>query len=66
MSGVPGGSPHGKRQPALFERYFGLIEAIFVFALAIAFYLWQRRDLRKARDAARADETKERDSEAPD
>ena len=50
----------------MFESYFGLIEAIFVFALAIAFYLWQRRDLRKARDAARAKEAKERERKAAD
>lgn len=42
----------------MFERYFGLIEALFVFGLAIAFYLWQRHDLRKARDETRAREEK--------
>lgn len=47
-----------KRRQALFERYFGLIEALFVFGLAIAFYLWQRHDLRKARDETRAREEK--------
>lgn len=31
----------------MFETYFGLIEAGFVFALAIGFYIWQRRDLRR-------------------
>jgi DNA-binding transcriptional regulator/RsmH inhibitor MraZ len=31
----------------LLESYFGLIEAIFVFGLAIAFYIWQKRDLRR-------------------
>ena len=31
----------------MFENYFGLIEAAFVFGLAIAFYVWQMRDLRK-------------------
>jgi predicted histidine transporter YuiF (NhaC family) len=31
----------------LFEEYFGLIEAGFVFGLAVAFYIWQRRDLRR-------------------
>ncbi len=43
------------------ENYFGLIEAAFVFGLAIAFYIWQRRDLRRyemqdraERDARRA------------
>jgi hypothetical protein len=34
----------------LLENYFGLIEAAFVFGLAIAFYIWQRRDLRKYDD----------------
>lgn len=41
------GNSAGRRRPALLEHYFGLIEAIFVFGLAIAFYIWQRRDLRK-------------------
>ncbi|GGE76284.1 hypothetical protein [Niveispirillum cyanobacteriorum] len=43
------------------ENYFGLIEAGMVFGLAIAFYIWQRRDLRRyekqdraAREAKRA------------
>jgi hypothetical protein len=31
----------------LLESYFGLIEAVFVFGLAIAFYIWQKRDLRR-------------------
>lgn len=31
----------------MLENYFGLIEAVFVFSLAIAFYVWQRRDLNK-------------------
>lgn len=31
----------------MLEHYFGLIEAAFVFGLAIAFYVWQMRDLRK-------------------
>ncbi len=30
------------------ERYFGIIEAAFVFGLAIAFYVWQKRSLAKA------------------
>ncbi len=39
----------------MLESYFGIIEAIFVFSLAIAFYVWQMRDLKKekARAAAR-------------
>lgn len=37
----------GRRRPDLLENYFGLIEAAFVFGLAIAFYVWQKRDLRK-------------------
>lgn len=40
----------------MFENYFGLIEALLVFGLAIAFYLWQRHDLKKAREKTRADE----------
>ncbi len=31
----------------MLENYFGIIEAIFVFSLAIAFYVWQMRDLKK-------------------
>lgn len=31
----------------MLEHYFGIIEAIFVFSLAIAFYVWQMRDLKK-------------------
>lgn len=31
----------------MLENYFGLIEAGFVFALAVGFYIWQRLDLRK-------------------
>lgn len=40
----------------MFETYFGLIEALFVFGLAIAFYLWQRHDLKKAREKTRAEQ----------
>jgi hypothetical protein len=40
----------------LFENYFGLIEALLVFGLAIAFYLWQRHDLKNAREKTRARE----------
>jgi hypothetical protein len=39
----------------MLESYFGLIEAAFVFGLAVAFYLWQRRDLKRAEDKARED-----------
>ncbi len=38
----------------MLESYFGLIEAAFVFSLAIAFYLWQMRDLRKEKLKAEA------------
>lgn len=31
----------------MIENYFGMIEAIFVFGLAIAFYVWQRRSLNR-------------------
>ena len=37
----------------MFENYFGLIEAVFVFGLAIAFYIWQMRDLAKAESEAK-------------
>jgi hypothetical protein len=40
------------------QQYFGIIEAIFVFGLAIAFYVWQKRSL--ARDIAKR-EAKERE-----
>jgi protein-S-isoprenylcysteine O-methyltransferase Ste14 len=40
----------------LLEHYFGIIEAIFVFSLAIAFYVWQMRDLKKAKHEAEARE----------
>lgn len=40
----------------MFESYFGLIEALLVFGLAIAFFLWQRHDLKKARQKTRARE----------
>lgn len=35
------------------ENYFGLVEAGMVFGLAIAFYLWQRRDLRRYKEEDR-------------
>ncbi|QLF68471.1 hypothetical protein FE840_002295 [Peteryoungia desertarenae] len=35
------------------ENYFGLIEAVFVFGLAVAFYIWQMRDLKKENEKAR-------------
>lgn len=31
----------------MIAEYFGLIEAGFVFGLAIAFYVWQRHTLRR-------------------
>ena len=37
----------------MFENYFGLIEAALVFGLAIGFYVWQRHDLKKAREKTR-------------
>jgi hypothetical protein len=42
----------------LLEHYFGLIEALFVFGLAVAFFVWQMRDLKRenARAKARLDE----------
>jgi hypothetical protein len=42
----------------LLEHYFGLIEALFVFGLAVAFYVWQMRDLKRenAKAKARGDE----------
>ena len=40
------------------EDYFGLIEVGLVFGLAIAFYVWQRRDLKKAEREAREREAR--------
>lgn len=40
----------------MLEHYFGIIEAIFIFSLAIAFYVWQMRDLKKAKLEAEARE----------
>lgn len=40
----------------MLENYFGIIEAIFVFSLAIAFYVWQMRDLKKEKAKAEARE----------
>ncbi|MFP1633785.1 hypothetical protein ACLB6G_18800 [Zhengella sp. ZM62] len=37
----------------MLERWFGLIEAAFVFGLAVAFYVWQRRDLKREEEKAR-------------
>jgi hypothetical protein len=47
------------------EQYFGIIEAVFVFGLALAFYFWQRRSLaraiaeREARERAEAEQNKD-------
>ncbi|MGL3608590.1 hypothetical protein ACSV9I_18900 [Rhizobium sp. G187] len=38
----------------MLENYFGLIEALFVFGLAVAFYVWQRADLKKENEKAKA------------
>lgn len=40
----------------MLENYFGIIEAIFVFCLAIAFYIWQMRDLKREKAKAEARE----------
>lgn len=39
----------------MLETYFGIIEAIFIFSLAIAFYIWQMRDFKKEKEKAKAD-----------
>lgn len=49
----------------MFERYFGLIEAGFVFGLAIAFYIWQRRDLRRYEQQDREARAKKSDNPPP-
>lgn len=38
----------------MLEHYFGIIEAIFIFSLALAFYVWQMRDLKKEKLKAEA------------
>jgi hypothetical protein len=45
----------------MIQHYFGIIEAVFVFGLALAFYVWQRRSL--ARDIAKR-EAREREEAA--
>lgn len=58
----------------MFAQYFGLIEAVFVFGLALAFYVWQMRSLkrdvraREAREAAarRATEAARDEAKDPD
>ncbi len=47
-------SRRGRKRQALLEQYFGLSEALFVFGLAIAFYVWQMRDLKKENARAKA------------
>jgi len=49
-----------KRWRVLLEHYFGIIEAIFVFSLAIAFYVWQMRDLKKEKAKSEAREREAR------
>lgn len=44
----------------MLERYFGLIEAAFVFSLAVAFYVWQRRDLKREAEKAKERESAEK------
>lgn len=45
----------------MYETYFGLIEALFVFSLVLAFYIWQKRDLarydRKPEEKTRDDDS---------
>lgn len=65
MSSACSGWNAGRRWPALFERYFGLIEAAFVFGLAIAFYIWQRRDLRRYEQQDREARAKKSDNPPP-
>ncbi len=46
----------------MIQQYFGIIEAIFVFGLAIAFYFWQSRSLK--RDIAKRIEAEAREKAA--
>lgn len=61
MKGGPDDKNAGRKRGALLENYFGLIEAGFVFALAVGFYIWQRLDLRKHEKQDR--EKKKKDDE---
>lgn len=45
----------------MIEQWFGLIEAVFVFGLAITFYLWQSRSLK--RDIAAREERERREAQ---
>lgn len=48
----------------MLEKYFGLIEAAFVFSVVIGFYLWQRHTLN--RDIAARLERERLEREAAD
>ncbi len=61
MKGGPNARNGGRKQGALLEDYFGLIEAGFVFALAVGFYIWQRLDLRRYEQQDREKKKKTRD-----
>ncbi len=50
-----------RRHPAMYENYFGLIEALFVFSLVLAFYIWQKRDLARYDDRKPQDKTPDED-----
>ncbi|WP_377294817.1 hypothetical protein [Rhizobium sp. SG2393] len=45
----------------MYENYFGLIEALFVFSLVLAFYIWQKRDLARYDDRKPQDKTPDED-----
>ncbi|WP_430437798.1 hypothetical protein [Oceanibaculum nanhaiense] len=46
----------------MLKNYFGLIEVGLVIGLAVAFYIWQRRDLKKAERQAREREVEKNQS----
>ena len=46
----------------MIEKYFGIIEGVFVFGLAITFYIWQRRSLNRDIAARLAREKAEREA----
>lgn len=45
--------------------YAGLIELVLVFGLVIAFYVWQMRDLKKAKEERAREAAKEAEAGSP-
>jgi hypothetical protein len=47
------------------SQYFGIIEAVFVFSLALAFYVWQMRDLKREKQREEERRRQARGNEPP-